>query len=389
MPKPSHCSNPKCPNYYHPPVRWCVRFGSYQTVAHGTVKRYRCRLCGRTVSNQTESIHYFAKRRLPLRAVWASFVGGSSMREVANRYRVSPMAIQYGILRLGRQAMAAHLVILDQLKPRSRLVFDGLRSFVTSQDYPCDVTTVVGRSGEVILTMTHTIMNRGGRMTDKQRERIEAKRAGWQPVKGATTRDISLVVRELWDYLRPTALGGSIIDTDRHRIYASVIARNPVCRHFRTVGMFEHIKTDSRLPRTYSNRLFPVNYVDRLLRHRVKEHTRETIAFGRHASMQMHRAWIFAYDHNCRRVYREKKPNRGVHAEQSAVETQTIRRLNNQFFDRRVRVAGLRVPESIRQVWLLKIPTPPVRWEHGQHGTSVRLPEYARRDLAEAYQQAC
>ena len=34
-------------------------------------------------------------------------------------------------------------------------------------------------------------------------------------------------------------------------------------------------------PSQKDNPLFAVNYLERLLRHRLKEHTRETIAFGR------------------------------------------------------------------------------------------------------------
>ena len=65
MPIPLHCPNPACLHFEHPPARWKVRFGSYATLAHGTVNRYRCSACGRTFSDQTESMHYFAKRRLP------------------------------------------------------------------------------------------------------------------------------------------------------------------------------------------------------------------------------------------------------------------------------------------------------------------------------------
>ena len=34
-----------------------------------------------------------------------------------------------------------------------------------------------------------------------------------------------------------------------------------------------------------------------------------------------------------------------------------------------------------------ELATPPLRWRVGQVGTSVTVPAYARRDLAEAYQQ--
>ena len=219
MPLPYFCPNHSCRNHSDPPRHWRIRYGSYATAAHGDVQRYQCRACGSTMSNQTESLHYFAKRRLPLKAVTDSFCAGASLREIARLYRVSPMAVQNGLLRIGRQAMAAQLRLLASMNERSHLVFDGLRSCVTSQDYPCDITTVVDAAGETILTMTHSIFTRGGRKTRKQERRTRLKYQVWRPEPGGVSGDISLLVNELWDYLRPRGTLGVLIDTDEHPLY--------------------------------------------------------------------------------------------------------------------------------------------------------------------------
>ena len=133
---------------------------------------------------------------------------------------------------------------------------------------------------------------------------------------------------------------------------------------------------------------YPVNYVERLLRHRLKEHARETIAFGRNATMQMHRAWIFACDHNCRREYRVKRPQLGTHAEQAAVEPQVVDQVSRQFYVRRIRIPSIVVPQTIHRVWTAQVITPPVRWRVGQRKCPIKIPNYALRDLALAYQHA-
>lgn len=394
MPTPSYCPNPACPHHRRPVGTWRHRFGSYETAAHGTVRRYRCTHCGTTFSDQTESIHYFAKRRLPLRAIWNTLAGGASVREAAHRYRTTPMALQYAVMRLGRQAMAAQAWLLYHLGPRRNVCFDGLRSFVTAHDYPCDITTVVDRPGEAILSVVHTVMLRGGDMTELQRERFEQKIQVWRPRRGMFRDDVTLLLSEIWDYLRPTATDPAIIDTDEHPLYRSVIDRDPIVGHFRWGELFEHKRTPSTLMRTPANRLFPVNYVDRMLRHRVKEHMRETIAGGRHATMQMHRAWLFAWELNARRPWRVKQPEAGLHATHktalfaAAVAEAVPRRLEQEFFTRRIRLYGCRVPASLRRVWLAELPTPPVRWRKEQTGTSVVVPLYAKRDLAQADQHA-
>lgn len=388
MPKPSYCPNPKCRNHVSPRRRWRVRDGSYPTVAHGRIQRYQCRDCGRKMSDQTESLHYFAKRHIPLNAVWQTLVNGASLRDIARRYKVTPQAIQNAVLRLGRQAMAAQLVVLDQLQAPTGVVYDGLRSFVTSQDFPCDITTVVDGSGETILSMVHSITKRGGTIRPGQRRRLARKLERWQPEPFTVTRTISLLVSELLNYLHPEYQGEVTVETDQHPVYARVMRTNPSVRFFRQLGEVHHSQTSGQAPRTFDNPLFPVNYLDRLLRHRLKEHTRETIAFGRHATMQMHRAWIFAADHNFLREYRVRTPELGTHAGQHTIDPQLVTRIARQLLVRRIRVPKGRVPDSIAAAWTNDLQTPPVRWKKGQKGTSIRIPGFAVRDLFGGYPQA-
>ncbi len=388
MPVPRYCRNVCCLNHVDPGRGWLVRCGHYRTAAHGLVQRYRCRACGRSLSAQTESIHYFAKRRLPLKAIWLSLLGGASLHEIARRYALSGPTVQNAILRLGRQAMGAQLELLRRLTPRDRLVYDGLRCFVTSQDYPGDITTVVEPQGETILTMTHTLMRRAGVMTAVQRLRMQRKAQVWSPQRGSMKGDISLLIQEIWEYLRPTVEKPGWIHTDQHPLYRALLAADPVSRHFGRAGLCTHSRTPGSEPRTRDNPLFAVNYVERLLRHRLKEHTRETIAFGRNATMQMHRAWIFACDHNLMREYRVKKPELGTHAAQGALKAPTVREVQREFFTRRIRILTPVVPESLRRVWTAQLVTPPVRWRRGQKGTSIVVPAYALADLESCHQQA-
>lgn len=389
MPQPTRCPNSSCPYHHTPAAHWRISFGSYLTSAHGRIRRYQCRACGTTMSDQTESLHYFAKRRVPLRALSALLLAGASQREIARRYRLSCVAVHNAILRLGRQAMAAHLHLSAALPERPAVAFDGLRSCITSQDYPCDITAVVEPAGEMILSLSHAIMRRGGRMTPAQRRRTAMKYQTWRPRPGSVGRSISLIGREIADYLRPPVKAPAIIDTDEHPGYQHMITRSPVYRHLTSAGQVIHRRTSSTAPRTTENLLFPVNYVDRLMRHRLREHTRQTIAIGRNAVMQMHRAWLFAWDHNAMREHRVKRPDEGVHAHFTGIDDAVLARVKRQFFQRRLSPPTPMIPETIRQVWLGELQTPPVRWRSGQRGTMVRIPAFAIRDLASPYQQGC
>ena len=395
MPVPLFCPQPDCPNHLHPALGWRVRFGHYPTAAHGLIQRYRCRCCGHALSDQTHSLHYYAKRHLPLGALWSSLVAGSCLREIATRYRLSAQTVQQALLRLGRQAMAAQCLLLTQLAPQAQVVIDGLRSFLCCQDYPCELLACVSKSGEMILQLAHFISRRSGRISPAQLKRLRLRYRHWSPPVGALSGAISSLCRQLWNQLSLSVGNPSWIHSDEHPLYRHFLLHDPVARHLRDSALLHHQRTASTAPRTRSNPLFPVNYIDRLLRHRMKEHTRESIAFGRNTTMQMHRAWIFAYDHNCRRPHRTRLPQSGSHAAVAGVPQKLLDSLSREFFTRRIRLQQVQVPMLIRQVWLAELATPPVRWRRGQRasavsvpGISVRIPDYVRRDLAGAYQQA-
>lgn len=392
MPHPSRCPNPDCTAHWQPAPGWSRPYGAYESRAHGRVLRFRCRYCRTTCSTQTESMHFAAKHHLPLRAISSCLLEGASQREIARRFRVSPMTIHFAVIRLGRQAIAAQSILLSHITPRRRLVFDGLRSYITSQDYPCDLTTLVDAEGETILSVTHGVFRRGGRMTRAQRRRVTAKQARWKIPKGTMRRAISMVWSELWHYLDHPLDHPAVIDTDRHLGYLRTAQRSTVYRYLRRTNLAEHHRTDSRAPRTMANPLFPVNYIDRLIRHRLREHTRETIAFGRHSSMQMYRMWVFAWDLNTRRLWRVKRPRQGLHAQQGTIDQagmRAVRRINRSFYQRRVDPRNGTLPDSLREAWEAQMVSPPLRWKSGQKGTTVRVPQYVHRDIARAATRFC
>ena len=107
MARPRLCSNLGCRYACRSGPGWLVRDGTYLTAAHGRVQRYRCRCCRRRLSSQSESIHYYAKRRVNLPRVFARVRGGSSLRDIARSEGLSPDTIGNAVLRLARQAMAA------------------------------------------------------------------------------------------------------------------------------------------------------------------------------------------------------------------------------------------------------------------------------------------
>ena len=382
MPRPRFCRNRRCENCYHPSPGWLIRNGSYSTAAHGQVQRYLCRACRWGLSGQSESMHYYAKRRLELGQIFSRLRGGSSQRDIGREIGCSAPAVGNAMLRLARQAMGAHVAISCGLQCSGVVCFDGLASALCSRDWATQITTLGDSQRELILAMTHCTTERGGRRTAAQRRRIERKRLRWRPARGALTESISLLVHELARFAGPAAVH---IDTDEHPVYRTVIARDLALGWYRRAGLLSLRRTPGSAPRTVDNPLFLMNYIDRMIRHRMSEHTRESIALGRNATCQMHRMWIFAWDHNTRQPLRVAGAERRSRAELAGVPLQLLTRLRREFTTRRLSLRGLAVPESIRQVWSGELDSPPVRWRAGQKQRGPRITAYARRDLSFAH----
>jgi len=359
-----------------------MRDGTYTTAAHGRVQRYRCRGCGGRLSAQSESMHYFSKRRLDLWEIFSRLRGGSSQRDIAREIGCSAPAVGNAMLRLGRQAMASHVVVSCALQCSGVVCFDGLVSSLCSRDYPSQITTLGDSVSELLLAMTHCTTERGGRRTDSQRRRRKRKRSVWTPKRGALSRSIALLVNELARFVGPARLH---IDTDEHPLYAKAIVTDLALRWYRSAGLLSVRRTSGSAPRTTDNPLFLMNYLDRMIRHRLKEHTRESIAVARNATCQMHRMWIFAWDHNTRQPIRVGGTELRSRAELAGVPVQQLSRLKRQFTTRRQSLRGLPVPESMRKVWAAKLDSPPLRWRAGQQKRGPQIPAYARRDLSFAY----
>jgi hypothetical protein len=306
------------------------------------------------------------------------------MRDIGREIGCSRSAVAHAIVRLGRQAISCHCALVAGLQFSGSFVFDGLVSAVVSRDYPSQITTLVEPATEMILAMTHCVTERGGRRTAAQRRRITRKRLVWRPRVRALRDAIALLVKEIPGF---ASFHRIVLDIDMNPLYTRVIFADLAMRWFASHRLLVLRRTPGSAPRTVANRLFAVNYVDRMIRHRVKEHTRESIALGKNSTMQMYRMWIFAWDHNVRQPHRVVSPDQRSRALRAGASERLVTRLTRHFATRRVSLRSTVVPESMRQVWLGQLDTPPVRWKSGQRASGPTVPGYVKLDLSLANQQ--
>ena len=185
---------------------------------------------------------------------------------------------------------------MAQASPFVDIVIDGLVTFEYSQYHPYEILVAVDRNSSFVIHFAEAERRRSGTMTTYQKKRREMLEAvHLRP-------DPKAVLKAAIEVLS-VSLQGAIkahVWTDKHKAYPIAIRRISWCE-------IEHETIDSRAPRTPKNPLFEVNCLDMLIRHCLKDHTRETIAFGKRRQHSIYRLAIFLVWRNYIKLRREKR----------------------------------------------------------------------------------
>jgi transposase-like protein len=255
------CPASRCSN--HVPTAstgWFHYYGSYTSCGQPH-QRYRRKQCGKTFSRRTPSIDYWTRRKIDYGDLITHFVSGYSIRGLARYFRTHTHTIQNRFGRLARNIIATftslhHVPILTE-----HVVADGLEHFCVSQDFPNNMHLLVGKQSQFLYGFNYALMRRKGRKTDAQKTRCEKL---YHQVD-FTRHTIKRTFKELLVQLMNVAhqLSGFCMFTDEKRQYQFALDEDPFTSRLRVRSGFSHITVNAEKPRTVSNDLFSVNYLDR------------------------------------------------------------------------------------------------------------------------------
>ncbi len=295
---PPHCPNPNC-KYHNPQTGpWpYFRFGFFRRRnPPRVIQRYRCQACGRHCSDQTFRTSYWLKRPELLLQVHKHAVSGAANRQIARILDAAPATIDNHLARLGRHCLLFHRHFMAQASPRSDIAIDGLVTFENSQYLPYEIVAAVDRPSSFILHVAEAERRRSGTMTAQQgRKRALIEQQHGRPDRKSLMRAlVEALSVSLKDAVRAK------VCSDKHKAYPYAIAKITTCQ-------IDHERTDSRAARTPRNPLFEVNVLDMMIRHCLKDHTRETIAFGKRRQHSMYRLAIYLVWRNYIKLRRERR----------------------------------------------------------------------------------
>jgi transposase-like protein len=371
-----HCTNPRCPFFYHRDPRntsWRSDHGSYSTRAFGEVPRYRCRCCKKTFSEQSFKIDYYVKRPVDyirlIRALVCTSGQGNLSRFTALRYEL----IQNRYERIARFFLAVHATLRHQLpsqRQQEDFVMDGFESFSFSQYFPNNVNIIVGASSELIYQMGFAQLRRKGQMSDEQRARRgELEAALGKAPPRAIEESVVRILQDICTWVREKGYGPLHLKTDEHPAYVRAFRRVPEAER-----LVWHQRYSSKAPRTLSNPLFPVNYVDRQFRKDLVNHVRETVQFSRCPAAMMMRLTIYQGYHNYlmpRRVRQQRRGNWQTRAEALGVERKQIWATIRSLWGKRLFYHKTPLWQEEQRTWLML-------WRNVGIQLGRRVPEYVR-----------
>ena len=114
-----------------------------------------------------------------------------------------------------------------------------------------------------------------------------------------------------------------------------------------------HVRIPSTAPRTTTNHLFAVNYMDRQFRKDLANHVRETVKFALNVNDCMDRLKIYQMRHNYKKIFRVKRErhDRRVHAQMAGAAQERITAAFCDLYTQRRFLSHLSLCEDDLRVW--------------------------------------
>ena len=312
---PSFCPRPDCAEHRADPgsFRYRTLRTTYRRRCDGrVVPRFACLSCRRTFSQQSFAVSYYLKRPELTAPIARCIVNGAAYRQAARIVGCAHSTVTKRMARLGRHAQLLHQLCLAALPGIAEPVnYDDFETFTGSQYHPCGIGTSLGHHSWFLYGLELAPHRRGGRLSPAQRRR----QAVWDRRCGKPARDpyASALGRQL-DLLLPKArLNPLILVSDDKKDYGRAVGRHPFggwVRHLVYRNPRRGPKGSPRTPeaRERDQAMFPIDALHGFVRHSVKVHARETIAFGRRSEAQLERAHLFAVFRNLVKRRSERRP---------------------------------------------------------------------------------
>ena len=257
---PPRCPHRTCSSHRFPPPRFFAHHGRYRPKCRPwSVPRYRCKACRRTFSRQTFRADYRDHRpdlNVPLLRLLSSGVG---LRQSARSLHLSLRCTELKFRKLARHLRRLNLNLREPLPAGAVLQLDEFETYETRRNTrPLTVPTLIERDSRFIVWAEAASIRPRGKMSKMRRALIRAENRRLGPRKDLSRRALRRTLERGATVV--SGLAKVVFETDEKVSYRGLAAQ--AFGEARLV----HRTTNSRLPRTAWNPLFPINHSEAMAR---------------------------------------------------------------------------------------------------------------------------
>ena len=260
---PPRCPSPSCSAHSiegRDGTRFYIRDGYYRPKCRShPVPRFKCRECGRGFSRQTFRQDYRDHKPHLNAKLLELLAHGLGLRQSATILHLSRRCTEMKARKLSRHLEQVNRNLLDQFPEGSSFQMDEMESFETERTVlPLTIPVLIEQESMFVVDARSAPIRPSGKMSDRRRVAIKQRESAEGPRRNESRGCLKRVLREGAKFCKK--LSRVRIDTDEKTSYPGLICWAFGPRH-------EHRQSSSRLPRDTSNRLFPINHMNAMVRY--------------------------------------------------------------------------------------------------------------------------
>lgn len=287
-PPPARCPNTTCSNHRSPTVGFYVNNGEYHPRCRSNpVRRFRCKSCRKSFSNQTFRVDYRDHLPHQNRAVFKLLVGGMSLRQVGRTLGIHNATVQRKAFKIARAMAQLHGNLLHALPNARAYLLDEEETYEQKSIRTLTIPILIEKDSWFIVATDVAPIRRLARKGTVRRRRQDAE----ERKHGKRPDESRAAVANVLRTLARVSAGQKIeLITDQKSSYATVAKR------VLAEGLSHHQRVSSRLPRNQYNPLFAINTTNAMTRdHLARLRRRSWCVSKKRDRLHAHLALFTAY----------------------------------------------------------------------------------------------
>jgi len=298
--QPPRCPRPECPRHLRPSPGFWVRNGHYHPKCRShPVPRFVCKTCGKGFSRQTFRADYRDHRPHLNAELFKLLASGLGLRQTSRVIGLTRRCTELKFRKIARHLQGFNANLRDPLPAGSSLQFDELETYEGRRNTrPLTLPILIEKQSRFVVAAESAPIRPRGTMTPERRKAIAAdeQRFGRRQdqSRSAIRRTLAAGARLAKGLLHIE------LHTDEKSSYPG-LAREAFGK-----DRLVHHTTNSKLPRTAWNPLFPINHTEAMARDLMGRLRRESwLASKKRRCLDLHLQLFMAY-----RNYVRKRFNR-------------------------------------------------------------------------------